>query len=152
MWSNYDEMLTAEGQLSLEKTLVKESQAYKVGLSSPIGEFPVVSLTSDEQEELNSFSWPRDLDFKVKPDLAKSKIAFVLLVENLCANRLEEDDLKSEFLSKMEGVPCDPTKPRSTPFEDLDLNSLWGDPSKDKLNTSKSLKQRQVGVKHETNK
>jgi len=149
MWKNYQEMQSAEGRLSLEKTLVKESKANKINFSSPLGEYPSISLTSNEQEELNSFTWPSDLDFKVKPDLAKSKIAFVLLVENLCANR-EEDDLKADFLSKIEGVPCDPTKPRSTPFEDLDLNSLWGDPSKDEGRSSNMLNELEIGVTRKT--
>ena len=128
MWGNYCEKVSNEGQHSLGKTLQKEAEANKIDLPAPKGKFPIISLSPEEEKELARFVWPKDLDFKVSPDLANSKIAFAVLVENLCSG---SEDTKAEFLAKMENVPCNPDKPRPTPFDDLDLNLLWGDPSED---------------------
>ncbi len=128
MWKIGKEVKDEE-RISLKKALEGSTEKKDGSHLSSIVKFPSVSLSQAEQEDLNNVVWPKDLDFKVKPDLTNSKLAFIILFENMSSSRTEDE--KSDFLSKISGQPFDPTKPRSTPFDDLDLEQLWGSPEKD---------------------
>lgn len=107
---------------SLKEAVAKELDSKNINLPPP----SMVQLPHlDEQEQLNEYEWPEDLHFTVKPDLANSRVAFSMLKANLGC---DEDD-EQNLMTMMEGVPHDPLKPRPTPFDGMDLWSLWGDPS-----------------------